>query len=544
MDIVCGWCGKKYDVPYAQMLKQVKDAGIPIPPSGYWTKVSFGKPVEKIELDPPEDRIVKLFKELRASRAKKQTTTKETVSEAAPQKEETKDKPMPNNSVSAERKAEQDISSFEPPKTFKEHGKTYNIYDRKTLYEEIWSAPVTEVAKKYCVSDVAIHKVCKALDIPSPPQGYWAKLRTGKPAKKPPLPASDKTSKTGVQTVSSTPYSEVKTDLKDIFGDDQDVIMAVASQILLRDENERLHPKIAAHKKRFSEWEAKEKTMREQRYNPRAIPAAPHHVCCASSACSPRVWRMVGTLISAMEPLGWEVTDDLDFVLNGDAVRLIFSESQDKINHIPTKEENLQLLKYQDDLRKRSYWATKPQIRKYDYEFNGKLYVTINGNKTFRDCKSYKLEDRFGDIMLEMYAAAEKEKQKRLACEEAERKRKEEERRQEERRKWYNAEVDRTNALANAAEDYALACKIRDYIAAYAHRASDTIKAKNSAIIFFILFFLSILCFIFNGVCLDNVPPNAIMFLSQTYYYKKLNATLLLIHEPFIFLPLQMTKRI
>lgn len=284
--------------------------------------------------------------------------------------------------------------------------------------------------------------------------------------------------------------------------------------------------------------------MREQRYNPRAIPAAPHHVCCASSACSPRVWRMVGTLISAMEPLGWEVTDDLDFVLNGDAVRLIFSESQDKINHIPTKEENPQLLKYQDDLRKRSYWATKPQIRKYDYEFNGKLYVTINGNKTFRDCKSYKLEDRFGDIMLEMYAAAEKEKQKRLACEEAERKRKEEERRQEERRKWYNAEVDRTNALANAAEDYALACKIRDYIAAYAHRASDTIKAKNSAIIFFILFFLSILCFIFNGVCLDNVPPNAIMFLSQTYYYKKLNATLLLIHEPFIFLPLQMTKRI
>lgn len=32
---------KKYDIPYAQLMKQVKEAAIPIPPSGYWTNGSF-----------------------------------------------------------------------------------------------------------------------------------------------------------------------------------------------------------------------------------------------------------------------------------------------------------------------------------------------------------------------------------------------------------------------------------------------------------------------------------------------------------------------
>ena len=60
--------------------------------------------------------------------------------------------------------------------------------------------PVTEVAKRYKISDAAIHKVCKSLDIPTPPQGYWAKLRAGKPVKKLPLPPGKEQTKLGIQT--------------------------------------------------------------------------------------------------------------------------------------------------------------------------------------------------------------------------------------------------------------------------------------------------------------------------------------------------------
>lgn len=78
-------------------------------------------------------------------------------------------------------------------------------------------------------------------------------------------------------------------------------------------------------------------------------------------------------------------------------------------------------------------------------------------------------------MMLELYAAAEELRQQRLAREEAERKRQEEVRRKEERRKRYNTEVDRTLALANIADDYGTACKIRRYISAYiaAHPDED-----------------------------------------------------------------------
>lgn len=32
---------KKYNLPYAHLMKQIKEAGIPIPSSGYWTKLNF-----------------------------------------------------------------------------------------------------------------------------------------------------------------------------------------------------------------------------------------------------------------------------------------------------------------------------------------------------------------------------------------------------------------------------------------------------------------------------------------------------------------------
>lgn len=33
---------RKYGIPYAKCLTQIKAAQIPVPPSGYWTKINFG----------------------------------------------------------------------------------------------------------------------------------------------------------------------------------------------------------------------------------------------------------------------------------------------------------------------------------------------------------------------------------------------------------------------------------------------------------------------------------------------------------------------
>jgi hypothetical protein len=61
-------------------------------------------------------------------------------------------------------------------------------YDREKLYEQVWAEPVQHVAKLYGISDVRLGKVCRILDIPVPPRGYWAKLRSGFKSRQPGLP--------------------------------------------------------------------------------------------------------------------------------------------------------------------------------------------------------------------------------------------------------------------------------------------------------------------------------------------------------------------
>ncbi len=61
-------------------------------------------------------------------------------------------------------------------------------FDRVTLHEEVWSVPLTQLGKKYGLSDNGIRKICKAMNIPLPRAGHWAKVAAGKVVSKTPLP--------------------------------------------------------------------------------------------------------------------------------------------------------------------------------------------------------------------------------------------------------------------------------------------------------------------------------------------------------------------
>jgi hypothetical protein len=50
---------------------------------------------------------------------------------------------------------------------------------REKLYQEVWQTPISQLASKYGLSDVGLAKVCKRMDIPLPPRGYWQKRRYG-----------------------------------------------------------------------------------------------------------------------------------------------------------------------------------------------------------------------------------------------------------------------------------------------------------------------------------------------------------------------------
>ena len=59
---------------------------------------------------------------------------------------------------------------------------------RETLYEEVWTEPMTKVAARYGVSSSFLARVCTRMNVPCPERGYWAKLAVGKAPKQPPLP--------------------------------------------------------------------------------------------------------------------------------------------------------------------------------------------------------------------------------------------------------------------------------------------------------------------------------------------------------------------
>src|SRR5688572_26821400 len=54
-----------------------------------------------------------------------------------------------------------------------------SVFERETIYAEVWKEPVNTVAKRYGISDVALRKICEKLGVPVPPLGYWAKLAAG-----------------------------------------------------------------------------------------------------------------------------------------------------------------------------------------------------------------------------------------------------------------------------------------------------------------------------------------------------------------------------
>lgn len=60
--------------------------------------------------------------------------------------------------------------------------------DRTTLYEQVWSEPLTRLAPRYGLSDVGLAKLCARHDIPRPEMGYWMKLKHGKAPPRIPLP--------------------------------------------------------------------------------------------------------------------------------------------------------------------------------------------------------------------------------------------------------------------------------------------------------------------------------------------------------------------
>ena len=147
---------KKYDAPYNGLLKLCKTANIPIPPSGYWTQLVFGKPVETINL--PESTITEVVIPDKLSHKQTRKIVNTTI--------ETEQFDN-NKNIVKDKQSNIEVLHGSMKKMMAHRMVTgrCNTYKREKLYNEVWEKPVVEVAAEYGVSDVAIHKICKSLTL-------------------------------------------------------------------------------------------------------------------------------------------------------------------------------------------------------------------------------------------------------------------------------------------------------------------------------------------------------------------------------------------
>lgn len=249
---------------------------------------------------------------------------------------------------------------------------------------------------------------------------------------------------------------------------------------LQTNQSARLHKVLVQYKNDIADYKSKLKEAQSRSYyNPRYNKPEnePEFFKEMSDECMLRAIVILDTVFKAIESLGGSINSDLSVKIRGDIVRFRMIESQDQVKHEMTKQEAQALVKYNDDI-KNHRWASKPQIRKYDKVYNGKLRIVFEEKSYIRDNDSEKLEDRLGDILVTLYEKAEKNRIAREAREEAERKRVDEARCREENRQRKEQEIRLVKELVNKAEDYRIAKEIREYIRAITDSGKEDITQE------------------------------------------------------------------
>jgi hypothetical protein len=132
-------------------------------------------------------------------------------------------------------------------------------FERQSLYEEVWSEPLTRLGKKYGLSDNCVRKICIALNIPLPKTGHWAKIAAGHQIPRTPLPKNSKITVYVSNPKPAEPLSQEKTE-DAIWLEQQESFEAdPINHIVVELQPKKFHPLLLETRSRLIE-KAKEST--------------------------------------------------------------------------------------------------------------------------------------------------------------------------------------------------------------------------------------------------------------------------------------------
>jgi len=322
--------------------------------------------------------------------------------------------------------------------------KQNQLISRQELFQQIWETPISLLSQKYGISDVGLAKICKRMDIPRPPRGYWNKLKVGKAPPKPQLgPISD----SGLEQ-----------------------IVITSTPINLRTETSTKPPELIPVPDILADPHPLTKKSRTAlirgKRDDRDLILAHGNVCLdihVSRPCIDRACRIMDTLIKALELRGYSLTvseaenPKTIVSVDGEFLEIGIDEKITHTAHVHTP---------MDDVR---YRRTYQLVPRYDYSLTGSLSLRMRnathcGRQQWADGKRHKVEQYLGAFIEGLWIAA---KQKKTQREEYERRCNEWEDEAERRRQQEHLaylEKKRADKLIADTKAWCQAARIRRYI--------------------------------------------------------------------------------
>lgn len=331
---------------------------------------------------------------------------------------------------------------------------------REELYNEIWHTAISKVCVKYGVSDNAIRKKCKKVNIPLPGNGYWVKYHAGK---NPPIPKLEgdgnikisfkSTGISGVKPESKAkliPFEYIKDENK------RNLILQTYNDLKVDKSLYNCHPLIKKHKEQF------DKLKKQKSFNPKDLHDAYRaynyttdypilNLLSVTEDCLHRAYLLLNSLLPAIEKCGGKIEIESNnhsyFVIDGFKIEFKLKE------------------KYQrkDNPNKTNYYYDR-----YIYQPTGILsFVVIVGlwkEATFSESNTKSIDAKIKDIFMKIFDVAEQKRLEKIEWDERERRRKEENRKEEELRQLRNKEYKKIQQLFSNAELHDKANIIRKYI--------------------------------------------------------------------------------
>ena len=323
---------------------------------------------------------------------------------------------------------------------------------RAELYQKVWAAPMTTVAKEFGLSAAGLANACRRHNIPAPPVGHWTKVEVGHKITPPPLISE----LSGRETVSIYVRERLSPELAELAAEtppDVEIPNTLSHALALKTE------KMLASGK-----ESERKLM-----VPKTGTAS--HLL-VSRQQLPRALQILNALFLALEGKGYTVSWPKDegatvtVSAEGEAVAFSLHEVIDSVRHVLTQAEQ-------------KHTSSAPQ---WDYKLSGRLRLSIDNlpwasgplRSSWADGKVQMLENCLGCFVVGVKVASAAIKKNRLEQEEWKRRREEERKRSEEQERLAEEYKRKAEFVTELIENWEYAERVRTFLRAMTERAGQT----------------------------------------------------------------------